>query len=218
MATRVLVVYYSLHGHVESLARAVGAGAESVRNTTARLRRFPDRDGGGRVPSGTDEATVDDLRWADAIAWGTPTRYGAMAAPMTLFLERMSDVWKSGDLEDKPAGVFTSTASIHGGQESTILTTLVPLLHFGMIFVGTPYVQNPQIMTTDAIGGSPYGPATIAGPDGSRAVADVELAIARSLGVRLARVASGIKIIRVTAIRGQDIDAPAYGGSPASRL
>jgi NAD(P)H dehydrogenase (quinone) len=217
MATRVLVVYYSLYGHVESLARAVGAGAESVRNTTVRLRRFPDLDAAGPARSAIEEVTLDDLRWADAIAWGTPTRYGAMAAPMTRFLERMIDVWKSGELEDKPAGVFTSTASIHGGQESTILSTLIPLLHFGMIFVGTPYVQNPQIMTADAIGGSPYGPATIAGPDGSRAVAAVELATARSLGVRLARVASGIKIIRVTAIRGQDIDAPSYGGSPASR-
>jgi NAD(P)H dehydrogenase (quinone) len=211
MATRVLVVYYSLHGHVEALARAVGAGAESVRNTAVRLRRFPDIDNARPVQRALDEATLDDLRWADGIAWGTPTRYGAMSTPMKHFLDGMIDVWKSGELEDKPAGVFTSTASIHGGQESTILTTLIPLLHFGMIFVGTPYVQNPQIMTADAIGGSPYGPSTVAGPDGTRAVADVELVVARSLGVRLARVASAIKIVRVTSIRGQDIDAPEYG-------
>jgi len=210
MATRVLVVYYSVNGHVEALARAVGAGAESVRNTVARLRRFPEIDNSNRVLSAFSLATVDDLRWADAIAWGTPTRYGAMATPMKHFLDGMIDIWKSGDLEDKPAGVFTSTASIHGGQESTILTTLVPLLHFGMIFVGTPYVQNPQIMTADAIGGSPYGPATVAGPDGSRTVTDVEVATARSLGVRLARVASAIKIVRATSIRGQEIDAPEY--------
>jgi NAD(P)H dehydrogenase (quinone) len=211
MATRVLVVYYSLHGHVESLARAVVAGAESVRNTTARLRRFPEIDAVRAKQSALDDATLDDLRWADGIAWGTPTRYGAMATPMKHFLDGMIDIWKSGELEDKPAAVFTSTASIHGGQESTILTTLVPLLHFGMIFVGTPYVQNPQIMTADAIGGSPYGPATIAGPDGTRVVADVELVIARSLGVRLARVASATKIIRVTSIRGQDINSSEYG-------
>jgi NAD(P)H dehydrogenase (quinone) len=211
MATRVLVVYHSVHGHVEALARAVGAGAESVRNTAVRLRRFPDPDNAGPVQSALDEATLDDLRWADGIAWGTPTRYGAMATPMTRFLEGMIDVWKSGELEDKPAGVFTSTASIHGGQESTILTTLVPLLHFGMIFIGTPYVQNPQIMTADAIGGSPYGPSTVAGPDGKRAVANVELVTARNLGVRLARVASALKIVRVTSIRGRDIDAPEYG-------
>lgn len=211
MAARVLVIYYSLHGHVEALARAVGVGAESVRNATVRLRRFPDPDEARPVRSEIEEATLDDLRWADGIAWGTPTRYGAMATPMKRFLDGMIDVWKSGELEDKPAAVFTSTASIHGGQESTILTTLVPLLHFGMIFVGTPYVQNPQIMTADAVGGSPYGPSTVAGPDGSRAVAEVELVIARSLGVRLARVASAIKIVRVTSIRGQDIDAPEYG-------
>ncbi|MDB4898897.1 MAG: wrbA [Gemmatimonadetes bacterium] len=210
MSTRVLVVFYSLHGHVEALARAVGAGAESVRNTAVRIRRFPDPDA-RPVRSALDEATLDDLRWADGIAWGTPTRYGAMATPMKRFLDGMIDVWKSGELEDKPAGVFTSTASIHGGQESTILTTLVPLLHFGMIFVGTPYVQNPQIMTADAIGGSPYGPSTVAGPDGSRPVADVELVTARNLGVRLARVASATKIIRVTSIRGQDIVSSEYG-------
>jgi NAD(P)H dehydrogenase (quinone) len=211
MATRMLVIYHSLHGHVESLARAVGAGATSVRNTDVRIRRFPDPDSAGPVRSAFDEATLDDLRWADGIAWGTPTRYGAMATPMKRFLDGMIDVWKSGELEDKPAGVFTSTASIHGGQESTILTTLVPLLHFGMIFVGTPYVQNPQIMTAEAMGGSPYGPSTVAGPDGSRTVAEVELTIARSLGVRLARVASALKIVRVTSIRGQDIDSSEYG-------
>jgi NAD(P)H dehydrogenase (quinone) len=210
MATRVLVVYYSLHGHVEALARAVGAGAESVRNTEVRLRRFPDPDDAGQAQGATDEATLDDLRWADGIAWGTPTRYGAMATPMKRFLDGMVEVWMSGELEDKPAGVFTSTASIHGGQESTILTTLVPLLHFGMIFVGTPYVQNPQIMTADAVGGSPYGPSTVAGPDGKRPIADVELATARNLGIRLARVASVLKIVRVTSTR-QDIDAPEYG-------
>jgi len=211
MATRVLVIYYSVSGHVAALARAIRNGAESVRNTEARLRRFPDTGPtDSAADAGIDEATVDDLRWADGIAWGTPTRYGTMATPMKRFLDGMMDVWKSGDLEDKPTGVFTSTASIHGGQESTILTTLVPLLHFGMLFIGTPYGQNPQIMTVDAIGGSPYGPSTLAGPDGKRAVADVELAIARNFGVRLARVASATKIVRVTSIRGQDIVAPAY--------
>jgi NAD(P)H dehydrogenase (quinone) len=212
MGTRVLVIYYSLGGHVAALARAIGGGAESVRNTEVRLRRFHDDAAPvtRAADAGVDEATLDDLRWADGIAWGTPTRYGAMATPMKRFLDGMIDVWKSGDLEDKPAGVFTSTASIHGGQESTILTTLVPLLHFGMIFLGTPYVQNPQIMTADAIGGSPYGPSTIAGPDGTRAVAEVELVIARNFGVRLARVASATRIVRVTSTRGQDIVAAAY--------
>lgn len=210
MPTRVLVVYYSLHGHVELLARAVGAGAESVRNTEVRLRRVPDLGDAKPLPRPVDEATLDDLRWADGIAWGTPTRYGVMATPLKRFLDGMVDVWKRGDLEDKPAGVFTSSATIHGGQESTILTTMVPLLHFGMIFVGTPYVQNPQIMTADAVGGSPYGPSTVAGPDDKRAVPPTDLQTARNLGMRLARVASALKIVRVTTLQGRAVDAPAY--------
>jgi NAD(P)H dehydrogenase (quinone) len=209
MATRVLVVYYSLHGHVETLARAVVEGAESVRNTDVRLRRVADLGDARPIERSVDEATHDDVRWADGIAWGTPTRYGIMATPLKRFLDEMVDVWLRGELEDKPTGVFTSSASIHGGQESTILTTLIPLLHFGMIFVGTPYVQNPQILTTDAIGGSPYGPSTIAGPDDKHAVAGVELLTARNLGVRLARVASALKIVRATTTQRQ-VDAPAY--------
>jgi NAD(P)H dehydrogenase (quinone) len=210
MPTRVLVVYYSLHGHVESLARAVGAGAESVRNTEVRLRRVPDNGDAAPTPRSVGEATLDDLRWADGIAWGTPTRYGVMATPLKRFLDGMVDVWKRGDLEDKPAGVFTSSATMHGGQESTILTTMVPLLHFGMIFVGTPYVQNPQIMTAEAVGGSPYGPSTVAGPDDKRVVPETDLLTARNLGVRLARVASALKIVRVTTLQGREVDAPAY--------
>ncbi|MGZ7042757.1 MAG: NAD(P)H:quinone oxidoreductase [Thermoanaerobaculia bacterium] len=209
MTTRILVVYHSVHGHVEALAGAVGRGAESVRNTEVRVRRV--RDHTDARPSGrsVDEATHDDVRWADGIAWGTPTRYGIMATPLKQFLDGMVDLWLRGELEDKPTGVFTSSASIHGGQESTILTTLVPLLHFGMIFVGTPYAQNPQILTTEAIGGSPYGPSTIAGPDDKHGVADVELLTARNLGLRLARVASALKIVRVTTTQ-RHVDAPAY--------
>ncbi len=129
MATKVLVVYYSLHSHVEALARAVGAGAESVRNTAVRRRRVPDFADAKPLQRCVDEATLDDLRWADGIAWGTPTRYGTMATPMTRFLDGMVEIWTRGELEDTPTGSFTSTASIHGGQESTILTTLVSLLH-----------------------------------------------------------------------------------------
>ena len=208
MSTKVLVVYYSLHGHVEALANAVGVGAEAVRNTEVRVRRVPDLDAKA-AESSVAIATQDDLRWADGIAWGTPTRYGVMATPLKRFLDGMVDLWLRGELEDKPTGVFTSSASIHGGQESTILTTLVPLLHFGMIFVGTPYVQNPQILTTDAVGGSPYGPSTIAGPDGKRGVQPVELRTARNLGARIARVASALKIVRVTTTQ-RSVDAPAY--------
>jgi NAD(P)H dehydrogenase (quinone) len=209
MTTHVLVVYYSLYGHVEALAKAVGAGAESIRSTEVRVRRAPDYGDDKPIVRAVDEATHDDVRWADAIAWGTPTRYGVMATPLKRFFDGMVDLWMRGELEDKPTGVFTSSATIHGGQESTILTTLVPLLHFGMIFVGTPYVQNPQIMTTEAIGGSPYGPSTIAAFDNSRPVAEVELLTARNLGARLARVASACKIVRATTTQ-RKVDAPAY--------
>jgi NAD(P)H dehydrogenase (quinone) len=112
--------------------------------------------------------THDDLRWADGIAWGTPTRYGNMSAQMKQFVDTTGGLWLKGELEDKATGIFTSTASIHGGQETTILTALVPLIHLGMVFVGTPYGQNPQLLVTDGIGGSPYGPGTLAGTDGSR--------------------------------------------------
>ncbi|MDB4893471.1 MAG: wrbA [Gemmatimonadetes bacterium] len=210
MSTKMLVIYYSLHGHVEALANAVGAGAATVRNTEVRIRRVADVDA-KPVEHSIPLATHDDVRWADGIAWGTPTRYGIMATPLKRFLDGMVDLWLRGELEDKPTGVFTSSASMHGGQESTILTTLVPLLHFGMIFVGTPYVQNPQILTTDAVGGSPYGPSTIAGLDGKRGVLPIELLTAKNLGVRIARVASALKIVRITTTQRQ-VDAPSYVG------
>jgi NAD(P)H dehydrogenase (quinone) len=208
MGTRVLVVYYSRHGHVEALARAVGAGAESVRNVEVLFRRVYDDPAADR-DGAADRATIDDLRWADAVAWGTPARYGSMAAALKRFLEEAVDVWRQGDLEDKPTAVFTSSASIHGGQESTILTMLVSLLHFGMIFVGTPYVQNPQLLVADAIGGSPYGPSTLAGNDNQRPVADVDLQTARNVGIRLARVAAALKIVRVTTAR-EEVHSAAY--------
>ena len=142
--------------------------------------------------------THDDLRWADGIAWGTPTRYGNMSAQMKQFVDTTGGLWLKGELEDKATGIFTSTATIHGGQETTILTALVPLIHLGMVFVGTPYGQNPQILVTDGIGGSPYGPGTLAGTDGSRQPVEVELTTARNLGSRLARVAGCLKHLRTS--------------------
>ena len=140
--------------------------------------------------------THDDLRWADGIAWGTPTRYGNMSAQMKQFIDTTGGLWLKGELEDKATGIFTSTATIHGGQETTILTALVPLIHLGMVFVGTPYGQNPQILVTDGIGGSPYGPGTLAGTDGSRQPVEAELTTARNLGSRLTRVAGCLKNLR----------------------
>lgn len=209
MATNVLVTYYSTYGHTWKMAQSVVEGAESASGTEVRLRRIPELEEARKALSSQDlyvqiqkqmadipEVTHDDLRWADGICWGMPTRYGNMPAQVKQFIDTTGGLWQKGELEDKATGIFTSTATIHGGQESTILTGLVPLLHLGMIFVGTPYGQNPQIMVTDSVGGSPYGPGTLAGNDGSRQPADSELTTARNLGSRVARVAARLKGMR----------------------
>lgn len=202
MSTRVLVTFYSSYGHVHALARAVRDGAADVEGTEVRLRRIPELPAAREAMSSQDayvkaqeemesleRVTLDDLRWAHAVAWGTPTRFGNMAAQVKQFLDETGPLWMDGGLVDKPTGIFTSTNTIHGGQESTILTSLVPLLHHGMIFLGTPYAENDEISTAEGIGGSPYGPATVAGPDGSRTPVDAELTVAGRLGARLARIA-----------------------------
>lgn len=209
MPTNVLVAYYSAFGHVYKMAQSVADGARSVADTDVRLRRFPELAEVKASMSGSKhyqanleaqkdvaEVTHDDLRWADGICWGTPTRYGNMIAQMSAFLGTTGGLWLKGELETKAAGVFTSTGTIHGGQESTVLTSFVPLMHLGMIIVGTSYGENPQILTNDGIGGSPYGPATQAGGDNSRQPEERELTTARNLGSRVARVASKLKSLR----------------------
>jgi NAD(P)H dehydrogenase (quinone) len=209
MATNILVVYYSAYGHLYKMAQAVVEGAKRESDIDVRLRRVEEleqaRIGMSKQPAyaAAQEAqkdvpivTHDDLRWADGICWGTPTRYGNMTAQMKQFIDSTGQLWMKGELEDKPAGIFVGTGTIHGGQETTILTTLVPLIHLGMIIVGTPYGQNPQILVTDGIGGSPYGPGTLAGPDGSRQPVESELTTARNLGSRVAKVAARLKDLR----------------------
>ena len=142
------------------------------------------------------EASYDDLRWADGIVWGFPTYYGSMPAQVKLFLDMAGSLCSGGELEGKPTGVMTSAGSIHTGHEATILTSIVPLLHFGLIFVGLPYSQNPEYLTGDAIGGSPYGPSTLAGPDSSRTPDERELIMAGRLGARVARFAEATKGIK----------------------
>ena len=209
MATNVLIAFYSTYGHIYRMAQAVEEGARTEAETEVRLRRIPELEEARKVlstqeyyvkaqeaQSGIPEVTHDDLRWADGITWGTPTRYGNMTAQMKQFIDTTGSLWLKGELEDKATGIFTSTASIHGGQETTILTSLVPLIHLGMIFVGTPYGQNPQLLVTNGIGGSPYGPGTLAGGDGSRQPVESELTTARNLGSRVARVAARLKGLR----------------------
>lgn len=138
-------------------------------------------------------ATSDDLRWADGVLWGFPTYYGMMPSQVKLFLEMAGDVSSEGALEGKPAGVFTSAGSIHTGHEASILTTIVPLLHFGMIFVGLPYSENPEFLTADPIGCSPYGASTLAGPDSSLVPEERELLMTSRLGERVAKVAAALR-------------------------
>lgn len=137
-------------------------------------------------------ATNADLRWADGIVWGFPTYYGFMPSQVKLFLEFASDLCADGGLEGKPAGLITSSGSIHTGQEAAILTSMVPLFHFGMIMVGLPYSENPEYLTADGIGCSPYGASTVAGPDSSRTPDERELVMAGRLGRRVAAVASAL--------------------------
>jgi NAD(P)H dehydrogenase (quinone) len=209
MPTNILVVYYSSYGHLYKMAQAVVEGAKREADTDVRLRRVEEleqaRVGMSKQPAyvAAQEAqkdvpivTHDDLRWADGFCWGTPTRYGNMAAQMKQFIDSTGQLWMKGELEDKAAGIFVGTATIHGGQETTVITTLIPLMHLGMVIVGTPYGQNPQILVTDGIGGSPYGPGTLAGPDGSRQPVESELTTARNLGSRVTKVAARLKDLR----------------------
>lgn len=220
---KVLVVYYSTYGHIWRMAQAVVEGAEQSGRHEVRLRRIPELEEARKVLSEQDyyvqvqeqqsdipEVTHDDLRWADGIVWGTATRYGNMTAQMKQFIDTTGPLWQNGELEDKAAGVFTSTATIHGGQETTIITSMIPLLHLGMVFVGTPYGQNPQILTIEGIGGSPYGPSTIADSDGSRQPVEDELLTARNLGNRVADVAEALVPVRQARAQGQQEDASTY--------
>lgn len=224
MTTNVLVVFYSTFGHVFRLAQAVAEGAEGVPATEVRLRRIPELAEARRALSAISayqeaqaaqasipEATHDDLRWADGVAWGTPTRFGNMSAQMKQFLDTTGPLWQKGELEDKPSGVFTSTASVQGGHETTILSTMLPLLHLGMVVLGTPYGQNPQILTaTETIGSSPYGPGTIAGMDGSLAPKTPDLQTARNLGTRITRFSLAVKWLTAQGPHGLQAEVTSY--------
>jgi NAD(P)H dehydrogenase (quinone) len=223
MSAKVLIAYYSTYGHVHQMADAVEEGVNRVSGAEVRVRRFPEIPAAKEAMSSDEnyqsaqqaqeahpEVTHDDLRWADGIIWGTPTRYGNMTAQMKQFLDTTGSLWQNGELEDKATGIFTSTATIHGGQETTILTSLVPLIHLGMVFVGTPYGQNSHIMTTEGVGGSPYGPSTIADLDGSRQPIEDELLTARNLGERVAHVSRHMFEVRASRSQGQQPNAPVY--------
>ncbi|SFU79004.1 NAD(P)H dehydrogenase (quinone) [Methylobacterium sp. 174MFSha1.1] len=193
---KVLVLYYSTYGHIEQMAHAV---AEGVREAGAEVvvKRVPElvpeeiaRTSHYKLDQAAPIATVDELPSYDAIIFGTPTRYGNMASQMKNFIDQTGGLWAKGALVGKVGSVFTSTASQHGGQESTILSFHTVLLHQGMVVVGLPYSFQGQLGTTEVMGNSPYGASTIAGGDGSRQPSAVELEGARFQGRHVAGIAA----------------------------
>ena len=189
-----LVLYYSRNGSTALMARAIARGIESVPGGTARLRTVPPISATSEattpaVPdSGPPDCELDDLKECSGLVLGSPTRFGNMAAPLKYFLDSTSGLWMSGALVDKPAAVFTSTGSLHGGQETTLLSMMLPLLHHGMVLVGLPY-SEPQLSTTTS-GGTPYGASHHAGVGSSpRPPGSDELALAEALGRRVANIA-----------------------------
>ncbi|MBX5463358.1 MAG: NAD(P)H:quinone oxidoreductase [Steroidobacteraceae bacterium] len=195
--TRVLVLYYSSYGHVETLARAVVEGARSVPDTEVTLKRVPElvpenvaRQAGMKLDQSAPIATVDELPNYDAIIFGTPTRFGNMAAQMRNFLDQTGPLWVKGALVGKVGSVFTSTASQHGGQETTITSFHLTLLHHGMIIVGLPYAYAGLARMDEITGGTPYGASTIVGQDGSRQPSENELGAARFQGRHVTEIAA----------------------------
>jgi len=197
---KVLIVYYSMYGHVHRLAEAVADGVRDVEGTEVELRQVPEtlpeavvakmgaiepQKAFAHIPA----ATVDDLVSADAIIFGTPTRFGNMCGQMRQFLDATGGLWAKGALVGKVGSVFVSTATQHGGQESTILSFHTTLLHHGMVIVGLPYSFQGQMRTDEITGGSPYGASTIAGTEGNRLPTENELSAARFQGKHVATIA-----------------------------
>jgi NAD(P)H dehydrogenase (quinone) len=193
MKPYVLVLYYSRHGSVFHLAQYIARGVAQVDGMEARLRTVPPVSTTCEavdpvVPdAGAPYVSLDDLRACSGLALGSPTRFGNMAAPLKYFLDGTSDVWLSGDLVNKPACVFSSSASMHGGQETTLISMMLPLLHHGMLLLGLPYTE--QILSTTQTGGTPYGATHVAGVENNNSLSDDEITLAKRLGERIARVA-----------------------------
>jgi NAD(P)H dehydrogenase (quinone) len=189
----ILVLFYSRKGATAELARHVCRGVESVHGAKARLRTVPQvttviEQPQPAVPNeGPPFATHDDLRECDGLVLGSPTRFGNMAAPMKYFLDGTSALWVNGTLAGKPAGVFTSTQTMHGGQETTLLTMMVPLIHHGMVIVGLPYTETA--LTSTRSGGSPYGASHVAHGSTSPKLSEEERVLAAVLGKRVAELA-----------------------------
>ena len=193
----VLILYYSRGGATATMAQHVARGVERVSGITARLRTVPaissncEKTEDDIPESGPLYCELDDLRHCAGLVLGSPTRFGNMAAPLKYFIDQTSSLWLSGAMIDKPAAVFTSTSSLHGGQEATLLSMVLPLLHHGMLVAGLPYSES-GLMTTSS-GGTPYGASHWAGADNRRAVDDAEAALCSALGARVARLAARLR-------------------------
>lgn len=194
--TQVLVLYYSMYGHVETLAKAIKEGAGEVAGAQVSLKRVPELmsaevagKAGAKLEQEAPIATVDELANYDAIIFGTPTRFGNMCAQMRNFLDQTGGLWMKGALVGKVGGAFTSTATQHGGQETTLISFHITLLHQGMVIVGVPYAEQRLMKMDEITGGTPYGASTMAGGDGSRQPSENELAIARFQGRHTTEIA-----------------------------
>lgn len=197
--SKVLVLYYSTYGHIETMANAVAEGARSVAGTEVVVKRVPElvpedvaKAGHYKLDQAAPVATPAELADYDAVIFGTPTRFGNMASQMKNFLDQTGGLWATGKLVGKVGSVFTSTATQHGGQESTILSFHTVLLHHGMAVVGLPYAFQGQTINTEITGGSPYGASTIANGDGSRQPSANELDGARYQGRHVAEITAAL--------------------------
>lgn len=195
--TKILVLYYSMYGHLEQMAKAVADGASSVPDCEVTVRRVPDtmseealRAAGAKTDQSAEIATVAELPNYDAILFGTPTRFGNMAGQMRTFLDQTGGLWATGALVNKIGSVFTSTSTQHGGQETTVTSFHLTLLHHGMLLAGVPYTCAELSNMGEITGGSPYGAGTLAGPDGRRQPSINELSIARFQGKHVAQLAA----------------------------
>ncbi|HEX7762973.1 MAG TPA: NAD(P)H:quinone oxidoreductase [Cellvibrio sp.] len=197
MSPYVLVLYYSRHGATLEMAKQIARGIEQVSGMEARLRTVPavspvTEASAPVIPdTGAVYCTEDDLKHCAGLILGSPTRFGNMAAPMKYFLDGTSTQWLNGDLIDKPAAVFTSTSTLHGGQESTLLTMMLPLLHQGMIITGIPYSEAS--LSTTRTGGTPYGASHLASGDAPSKLSSDEITLCQALGKRVATLANQLK-------------------------
>ena len=186
--TQILILYYSQHGATKEMAQTIArgveeSGAEALLRTVPKVSTVCEATDSPVPETGAPYATLDDLKHCDGLILGSPTRFGNMAAPLKYFLDGTSSLWLSGAMINKPAAVFTSTSSLHGGQESTLLSMMLPLMHHGMLMVGLPYTEADLLHTTT--GGTPYGPSHLAGLESKNPLSDAEKNLCKALGKRV---------------------------------